>query len=193
MKLDRAALLVIDVQKGFDEPFWGPRNNPDAEKNIGRIVDSFRGSGRAIFHVLHDSTSELSPLRPGSPGNAPKPEAEPRPDEAVYRKTVNSAFIGTNLEADLRNSGIDTLVVVGLTTNHCVSTSVRMAGNLGFDTFLVTDATATFDRRGIDGRTRPAEEVHSAALSDLQDEFATLVDSAQVIAAAELASHEMRG
>lgn len=184
MNLDRAALLVVDVQRGFDDPFWGPRNNPEAEANIGRIVAAWRESGRPLFHIFHDSTSPKSPLRPGQPGNLPKLEAEPREGECVYRKTVNSAFIGTSLEADLREAGVETLVVVGLTTNHCVSTSVRMAGNLGFATYLVTDATATFDRMGIDGRNRPAAEVHSAALSDLQDEFATLVSTPDVIAAA---------
>jgi nicotinamidase-related amidase len=184
MNLDRAALLVIDVQRGFDDPYWGPRNNPDAEANIARIVSAWRKAARPLFHIFHDSTSPESPLRPGQAGNLPKPEAEPQDGEPVYRKTVNSAFIGTGLEADLRKAGVDTLVVVGLTTNHCVSTSVRMAGNLGFDTYLVTDATATFDRLGIDGRTRPAAEVHAAALSDLQHEFATLVTSEAVIASA---------
>ncbi len=177
MDLNRAALLVVDVQKGFDDPFWGPRNNPGAEVNIGRILSAWRETGRPVFHVFHDSASPTSPLRPGSSGNAPKPEGEPQEGERVYRKGVNSAFIGTDLEVDLRSAGIETLVVVGLTTNHCVSTTVRMAGNLGFETYLVTDATATFDRPGIDGRIRPAAEVHAAALSDLQEEFATLVDS----------------
>ena len=184
MNFSRAALLVVDVQRGFDDPFWGPRNNPEAEANIARIVAAWRESGRPLLHILHDSTSPTSPLRPGTPGNLPKPEAEPRPDEPVYRKSVNSAFIGTSLEADLRKAGVDTVVVAGLTTNHCVSTTVRMAGNLGFLTYLVADATATFDRMSIDGRNRPAAEVHSAALSDLQEEFATLVTSESVINAA---------
>jgi nicotinamidase-related amidase len=178
----RAALLVIDVQRGFDDPFWGPRNNLDAEANIARIIAAWRESGRPVFHILHDSTSASSPLHAGQAGNLPKPEAEPHGDEPVYRKAVNSAFIGTSLEANLRNARIDTLVTVGLTTNHCVSTTVRMAGNLGFQTYLVSDATATFDRLGIDGRTRPAAEVHAAALSDLQDEFATLIRTEEMIA-----------
>jgi len=183
MKLDRAALLVVDVQKGFDDPFWGPRNNCEAEGNIARIIAAWRSAGLPVFHVRHDSASPISPLRPGAPGNALKAEAQPEEGEPVYGKTVNSAFIGTSLERDLRTAGVDTLVVVGLTTNHCVSTSVRMAANLGFQTFLVTDATATFDRAGVDGRMRPAAEVHEAALSDLQDEFATLVNTASLIAA----------
>lgn len=177
-----AALLVVDVQRGFDDPKWGSRNNPDAEINIARLIASWREAGRPVFHVMHDSLSPDSPLRPGTAGNSLKPEAEPRAGEAVYRKTVNSAFIGTSLEADLRSAGIDTLVVVGLTTNHCVSTTVRMAGNLGFETYLVSDATATFDRAALDGRIRPAAEVHAAALSDLRDEFATLVETSALLA-----------
>ena len=178
-----AALLVVDVQRGFDDPSWGTRNNPEAEANIERIIAAWREAGRPVYHVFHDSVSPGSPLRPDVPGNAPKAEAAPVEGEPVYRKSVNSAFIGTSLEADLRSAGIDTVVVVGLTTNHCVSTTVRMAGNLGFETLLVADATATFDRAALDGRKRPAQEVHEAALSDLQGEFATLTDSKAVIGA----------
>jgi nicotinamidase-related amidase len=96
---------------------------------------------------------------------------------------VNSAFIGTNLEADLRTLGIETLVLVGLTTNHCVSTTARMAGNLGFETMVVADATATFDRANLDGTMRRAEDVHQAALSDLRDEFAQIVTTKWLLAA----------
>ena len=94
---------------------------------------------------------------------------------------MNSAFIGTSLEADLRKAGITILVVVGLTTNHCISTTVRMAGNLGFEVYLFSDATATFDRAGIDGRNRSADEVHAAALSDLNGEFATVIDTSSLL------------
>ena len=178
-----AALLVIDVQQGFDDPTWGPRNNPGAEGNIARLLASWRAAGRPVLHVRHDSASPGSPLWPGQSGNGFKPEAAPAAGEAIHPKSVNSAFIGTRLEDDLRRRGVGALVIVGLTTNHCVSTTARMAGNLGFATIVVSDATATFDRQGLDGRVRPAAEVHASALSDLHGEFATVADTGAVLSA----------
>jgi nicotinamidase-related amidase len=131
--------------------------------------------------VVHDSVLANILLRPESPGNAIQAVATPTATEPLYRKHVNSAFIGTSLERDLRHDGIDTLVLVGLTTNHCVSTSARMAGNLGFTTFVVSDATATFAQAALDGTLRSADAVHSAALSDLHQEFATVVDTAEIL------------
>ena len=183
MNLDRnAALLLVDVQQGFDDPSWGGRNNPDAEHNIALLLEHWRSTGRPVFHVRHDSRSPGSPLRHGTPGNDFKREATPVEGEPVYPKSVNSAFIGTSLEEDLRARGISTLLIAGLTTNHCVSTTARMAGNLGFETFVVSDATAAFDRSGLDGRLRQAEEVHAAALSDLHGEFATVILSSSLLA-----------
>jgi nicotinamidase-related amidase len=106
-----------------------------------------------------------------------KAEARPLPGERLFRKTVNSAFIGTGLEPELRALGVPALAIVGLTTNHCISTTARMASNLGFATFVASDATAAFDHIGLNGEMRSAEDVHHAALSDLKDEFADIVDS----------------
>lgn len=177
------ALLVIDVQRGFDDPAWGPRNNPQAEANIATLIAAWRAARAPVLHVHHNSPKLSGRLRWGTPGGEPKREARPIGPEPVYRKTVNSAFIGTRLSADLYARGITTLVIVGLTTNHCVSTTARMAGNLGFRTFVAADATAAFDRARIDGTIRSAEDVHQAALSDLHDEFARVVDTRWLIAA----------
>jgi len=178
-----STLLVVDVQQGFDAPFWGRRNNPHLEQRVSDLLRVWRGTGRPVVHVRHMSTDPASPLRPGQPGNAFKPETAPIAGEAVIEKRVNSAFIGTPLEADLRRAGSRGLVIVGLTTNHCVSTTARMAGNLGFVTWVVSDATATFDRVGPDGVAHRAEQIHAMALSDLHGEFATIVDTADVVAA----------
>jgi nicotinamidase-related amidase len=179
----RAALIVVDVQIGFNDPTWGTRNNQQAEACIALLLETWRKAAATVVHVHHRSADPSGSFQPGTRGSEPKPQAIPLYGELVYYKQVNSAFIGTTLEADLRKLGIQTLVIVGLTTNHCVSTTVRMAGNLGFNTFVVADATAAFDRAGADGRVRPATEVHNAALGDLHLEFAEVVDTSSVIAA----------
>jgi nicotinamidase-related amidase len=179
---DKAALIVIDMQQGFDDPTWGLRNNPNTEACVALLLQAWRDAAAPVVHVHHHSTSPMGSFRPGTAGCAPKPEAVPLEHERVYHKRVNSAFIGTTLEADLRNLALSRLVIVGLTTNHCVSTSVRMAGNLGFETYVVADATATFDRAGADGRMRRADDVHNAALGDLQGEFAQVIAAKTAIA-----------
>jgi len=178
-----AALLIVDMQLGFDNASWGRRNNPGAERRIAALLQHWRESLAPVIHVHHCSSSPTGCFRAGTRGIEPKPEALPRAGESVYLKSVNSAFIGTTLEIDLRRRRIGSLVVAGLTSNHCISTTVRMAGNLGFNTFVVADATAAFDRAGADGRLRAAEDVHNAALGDLHDEFAQVIYSERLIAA----------
>ena len=174
---ENTALIVVDVQEGLDDPVWGTRNNPQAEANIAQLLAAWRQNGRPIYHIQHDSTRPTSPLRKDLPGHAIKASAQPHAGEPLLHKSVNSAFIGTDLEDRLRASGIDTVVIVGLTTNHCVSTTARMAGNLGFNTFVVADATATFDRTGYDGQHYDAQQVHELALASLHGEFATVLDT----------------
>lgn len=179
--MNAAALLLIDVQKAFDDPVWGQRNNPGAEMNIASLLVHWRENGQPVIHIQHCSVEPNSPLRPDRPGCAFKAEAAPEPGEQQFRKSVNSAFIGTELEAHLREQGIDSLVIVGLTTDHCVSTTARMAGNLGFAVTLVSDATATFDRTGHDGVHYSADEIHNIHLASLNGEFCTVRSSAEVL------------
>lgn len=181
-----AALIIIDVQQGFTDPSWGSRNNMGAEANVARLLAAWRRHGWPVRHVHHASRSPLGVFRKGTPGHEPKSEALPAAGESIHVKDVNSSFIGTTLERDLRAAGTNTLILVGLTTNHCVSTTARMAGNLGFTTYVVEDATAAFDRMGLDGKMRPAADVHAAALSDLSDEFATIVRTEEVLRALDV-------
>ena len=176
-----AALVVVDVQKGFDDPRWGRRNNPQAESNIDRLLKAWRKSHMPVFYIQHCSKRADSPLRAGTPGNEIKNNVAPLSEELVIKKTVNSAFIGTDLESQLRRKGIGTLVIVGITTDHCVSTTARMAGNMGFDVYVVSDATATFDRAGPDGKTYKAELIHEVNLASLHNEFATVVDTENIL------------
>lgn len=176
-----AALLLIDVQQGLDDPKFGARNNQDAEQRIADLLAAWRSSSRPVIHVQHMSVEPHSPLRPELPGNAFKVEAQPVAGEPVFQKTVNSAFMGTDLEAHLRDNGIDALVVAGITTDHCVSSTVRMAGNLGFTVTVVEDATATFERIGPDGAHLTADTMHRAALASLHGEFATVRSTRDVL------------
>lgn len=178
---DKSALILVDVQKGFDLPIRGRRNNPQAEANMVRLLSSWRRSSRPIFHIQHLSLESGSPLEMGTEGSAIKPEVRPLGDEPILQKHVNSAFIGTNLEVRLLSQGISAVVIVGLTTNHCVETTTRMAGNLGFQTYLVSDATATFDRAGPDGIMHRAEDIHAMSLLNLHQEFATIVTTDEVL------------
>jgi nicotinamidase-related amidase len=175
------ALILIDVQKGFEEPIWGRRNNPLAEDNILKLLETWRKPRRPIFHIQHLSLSPTSPLNPNHPGNAFKDAFHPQADEPLIQKNVNSAFIGTNLEQRLREIRCNSLVIVGLTTPHCVSTTTRMAGNLGFETYLVSDATAAFELTGHDGRHYSAEEIHNISLATLHNEFAIVVETDQLV------------
>ena len=147
----RTALIVIDVQRAFGE--WEAagkqRNNPGTVARIAELIAAFRAKGAPIFHVRHESTHLHSSFLPEATGYAVKDEAREAAGEPLIVKRVNSAFIGTDLEARLRAGlearlragGVQTLVICGATTNHCVETTARMAGNLGSDAWLVRGAT----------------------------------------------------
>lgn len=181
--MDSVALLLIDIQQGLDDwDFYGGyRNNPNAEKNAGQILEVYRTKGLPIFHVKHSSQNAESPLHASKPGFQIKAEVNPLANEPVYVKNVNSAFIGTTLQKDLESADIKKLVVVGLTTNHCISTSVRMGANLGFEILLISDACAAFDQIGIDGNKQEAELVHQVSLGSLKDEFAQILTTEELL------------
>jgi len=176
-KSERPALILIDIQKGFQNvEYWGgQRNNPDAELQASELLKTWRANNLPIFHVKHCSSIPTSPLHETNSGNQFNDLVCPAEGEPIIKKNVNSAFIETDLQAQLDSAKITTLVIAGLTTDHCVSTTVRMAGNLGYKTFLVANATATFNKKGIDGQNYPAELIHETALASLNGEFATIV------------------
>lgn len=177
----KTALVLIDVQGGFDDPYWGTRNQLGAEEAIARLRTAWEAAHQPVVHVQHLSDEPLSPLRPGQPGCDFKPCAIPKPGEPVFTKRVNSAFIGTDLEGWLRREGVDAIALVGLTSDHCVSTTARMAANLGFRVILVEDATATFDRTDRWGRHFPAALVHAVSLASLNGEFAEVWSTAELV------------
>jgi nicotinamidase-related amidase len=182
---DTAALIVIDVQQGFDDPVWGPRDNPDAEANIGRLVAAWADASRPVVLVRHDSRSDGSPLAVGTPGNALKAVVADAPHDMFVTKHVNSAFYGDpDLDTWLRDRGIDELVICGIQTNMCVETTARMGGNLGYRVILPIDATHTFDLEGPAGlRLSAAELARATAVNLAGGGFADVVTTADLVGA----------
>ncbi len=174
-------LILIDVQKGFDDPSWGPRNNPDADQKIEKLLTTFRDRKLPVIHIQHMSTEPYSTLKPNQVGNEFKDYAHPLPGEATIQKSVNSAFIGTNLENLLIEKAYSPLVIAGITTNHCVSTTTRMAGNLGFKVYVASDATHAFDFKSVDGKHLPAALMHEVGLAELNNEFATVLSTDAIL------------
>ena len=187
MKLNKllnknAALLLVDIQKAFLEKDYPGiiRNNEDAEFICGKILKKWRTLDLPIIHVRHSSTNPESKLHKSRPGFEFNDYVTPLENEMVLTKEVNSAFIGTNLENILIKSHIDTLVIVGMTTNHCISTTVRMSGNLGFATYLISDSTACYNTKGLNGEIIDCNTIYNSALASLQEEFATVIDSKEL-------------
>ena len=172
-----SALLVIDIQIGMDfvDYYGGERNNPDAEQHASKILEQWRSNGWPIYHVRHSSKHSDSPLHASHEGFAFKPETAPIKDEPIITKDVNSCFIGTDLMIQLKEKGINSVVMVGLTTNHCISTSARMGSNLGLEVAVISDATAAFQQVGIDNQEFSAEMVHQISLANLNGEFAKVM------------------
>jgi len=177
-------LLIIDVQQAIDYPEWskyGKRNNLNAEENMSAILKIWRQSGRQVIHVKHESIEVNSTYRPGYIGCEFKECVSPLDGELIIIKHVNSAFIGTNLEAILIKANTSHLVVFGVITNNSVEATVRMAGNLGFNTYLVEDATFTFAKPDYRGHIRTAEEVHAMSLANLANEYCKVVCTHELI------------
>ncbi|MBV9217950.1 MAG: cysteine hydrolase [Methylobacteriaceae bacterium] len=187
-----ATLLVIDVQRAIDDPKWGQRNNPQAERAVAEVIAAWRAAGLPLVHVRHDSVEPASPYQPGGPGHAFKPEALPQPGETVLGKSTTSAFVGTDLETMLTAAGRTTLVVCGVLTHNSVEATVRHAGDLGFRVFVIADACAAVDKQDLAGRLWAAEDVHALSLAHMDGQYATIVDSVTACEAARIVAARRR-
>lgn len=177
------ALILIDIQVGFENQGWGERNNPQAEERARDLLHKWRDEGSPIVHIRHVSTTPGSPL--SGAGTEFKAQVQPLSGETIIEKCVNSAFIGTNLDEHLKEIGASELTICGLTTPHCVSTTARMAANLGYKVRLVADACAAFtsnaDVSFDDGPTLTADEIHRSALAHIHGEFADVCLSTRIL------------
>lgn len=180
------ALLLIDVQKGVhDLTHWGGptgrMNNPACEANLRALLGGFRAAGRVVAFTRHDSIEPQSPLKFDLPTGAQLDGLETAPGDIVVAKSVNSGLLGTPLEIELRRAGVTRLVVAGYFTNFCVETTVRMAGNMGYDVYLAHDACATCNRVDLDGTDHDPELVHALSVASMHGEFCTALPSAALL------------
>jgi nicotinamidase-related amidase len=185
--LDRAVLLPVDKQQAFDMPAWPRRWNRAVDDNGRALLAAWRRAGRPVIHVRHDSVTPGSSLAPGQPGNAFRPGFEPLDGEPFVAKSVNSAFIGTDLDLRLRRLGARHVVAFGISTDMCVSTTVRTGANMGWDMILVPEACDCFDRPDGRGGTIAAEQVHAVHVATLGFEFARLMKVDELIGRAAAA------
>jgi nicotinamidase-related amidase len=177
----KRALILIDMQKGMKSPTLPPRNNPEAEHNMAVLREAWRRSGHPVINVRHISRSQNSVFFPGQTGGEFQELFQPLLDEHVVEKNVPDAFINTGLERWLHVRDIRNLVIVGVSTNNSVESSARTAGNLGFSTVVISDATFAFEQRDFSGTLRSAEDVHLMSLANLDGEYATVRSTAQVL------------
>jgi nicotinamidase-related amidase len=178
---DNTVLLLIDLQRAIDDPSWGVRNNPQAEQNVARLLSQWRVKGMPVIHVRHVSRDPNSTYRDGQPGVVFKDEALPAGNEPVVTKHVCTAFVGTDLEAKIRATSAEDVVIAGVITNNSIESTARVCGDLGFRTFVVCDATFTFGRKDFSGRTRTADEVHAMSLANLDGEYARICTTAGIL------------
>ncbi|RDJ22433.1 cysteine hydrolase [Bosea caraganae] len=183
LDLTDAVLLLVDLQQAFDGPPWPRRWNSDLDGNGQALLAAWRQAALPLIHVRHDSAAPNSSLRPGRPGNRFRQGFEPRDGEAAVAKSVNSAFIATDLDLRLRRLGAKRVVAFGISTDMCVSTTIRTGANLGWPMVLVADACDCFDLPDGSGGTIPAETVQAVHVATLGFEFCTVVSTRQVLAA----------
>lgn len=176
-----SALIIIDMQRGMSETSVGERNNPDAEGNIYRLLTVWRKVRWPVVHVRHISRTPGSPFWPGQSGSEFQPLLAPLPSEHVVEKNVPDAFVHSGLERWLQVRGIQQLVIVGVSTSNSVEASARMAGNLGFATQVISDATFTFAKHDYAGTYRTADEVHAMSLANLAGEYATILTTCDAL------------
>ncbi|WP_410211789.1 cysteine hydrolase family protein [Aquirhabdus sp.] len=181
MSSTQTALIIIDMQIGMSLPTAGMRNNPTAEKNIATLLMLWRQEKQPIIHIRHISRSLNSSFYPNQPSADFQPQLAPLPHEHVVEKNIPDAFIQSGLERWLHQRNISNLVIVGVSTNNSVEATARSAGNLGFNTIIIADATFAFAKNDYSGRPRTAEEVHDMSLANLDGEYAKIMTTENLI------------
>ena len=179
--MENTALIIIDMQDGMRTYRPLERNNPHAERQIAALLHAWRAAGLPVVHVRHISRDAASVFAPGQAGAAFQPPFAPLTIEHVVEKNVPDAFIQGGLERWLHVRGIRDVVIVGVATNNSVESTARSAGNLGFNTTVVADATYAYAQLDYAGVARSADDVHVMSLANLDGEYARVRTTDEVL------------
>lgn len=179
---DSTALIVVDVQKGFDdETYWGFRNNVDCEPNVAKLISAWRAQEWPIVFVRHASKDPSSPLKEGTPGFEFKDVVTGEPD-LLITKSVHSAFHGDeDLDVWLKEHGITGVAICGIQTNMCCETTARVASDLGYDMVFVLDATHTFDIKTPVHKVYRAREIARYTALTLEADFGRVMNTIDLV------------
>ena len=178
---ENAALIIIDVQEVLDDPAQGKLNNPDAEKNIVKLLAKWRKNKLPLFLVQYISPRKASPFHRDAPGSKLRDSVKPEPGEVSITKHFESAFMKTDLEQRLRGAKLETLIFVGFYTDQCVASTVKVANNLGFKVVVVSDAAATAGCRGFNGKFYEGEDIHQLTLGSLRRDGIRIIKSKDLL------------
>jgi nicotinamidase-related amidase len=181
MQMNRQALIVIDIQNDYFPGGAMALENPEAAaNNAAALLADFRERKQPIVHIQHESTvKERGFLLPGTTGQLIHKSVTPIADEVVFTKHFPNSFWQTPLEAHLRELQVDSVLLAGMMTHMCVSTTARGAMERGFKVQIATDACTTRALMFMDEEINAAT-VHKTALAEIAS-YTELVSTASIL------------
>ena len=168
--MTRAALLVIDIQRGaFDGARCPPIDrSTDLVNNARTLIDAARASGTPIVFIQHCDEPDQA-FEEGTPHWEFHEELSPLPEDTVIRKYASSAFENTDLAANLERRGTKDLVLCGLQSEFCVNNTARSALELGYSVRVAKDGHSTWPSDG-----KPSIQISEEVNGQLRDRGAVV-------------------
>ncbi|MGH6861784.1 MAG: cysteine hydrolase family protein [Phyllobacterium sp.] len=177
----KTALLVIDFQ---NEYFSGKMPIPNGEKaltNARRLIERADADGMKVYHIQHVTPAGSPVFAEDSTSSKFHHDIQPAAHHSVVRKSSVSVFPTTDLDGQLKQAEIDTLIVAGLMTHACVAGAARDAVPLGYNVIVAEDACATRDLDMSNGKAVSHDALHRAALASIDDTFGDILTTDQLL------------
>lgn len=176
------ALVVIDFQNEYFSGRMPIDDGMQALLNTRRLIEFADKSKIPVYHVQHVSPAGSAVFALDGEGVKFHPQMQPRAGDVVVQKSNVSAFVGTDLDARLKKANVKTLIISGLMTHACVAGAARDAAPAGYSVVVASDASATRAITRVGGKTVSKDELHRAALAEIEDTFGDVLTTDQIIA-----------